>query len=182
MSTRDRTNVGWLFSSRCAAWLALLFAPLCAGGSCTVAFSTCTTCDPCLEICNCPDLHCNQNLVIGDLESARLESYRLEVEDAADGSSLRAWRAITGPSVARTWPGREWRPSDLVLLSRAVLRAHPELFGEVGRTDLVALTDFAGSTVVDLALRDRGIESGYTLLYDRAGTLIEIDERRALAR
>lgn len=175
-------SVGWLFSPRCAAWLALLLAPMCSGGSCAVAFSSCTTCDPCLEACSCPELHCNQSPVIADFASVHLESYRLELTAATDGSSLRAWRAITGPSAAHTWPGYPWQPRDLVVLSRAVLRAHPELFGDVGRTELVALTDFAGSTVVDLAPKGPLVESGYTLLYDRAGTLIEIDERRADAR
>lgn len=189
MPTSDRADVRGLFSPRRAALLVLAAAPLCAAGSCTVEAKSCSdSCDPCFESCECEDRTCEDGLAAGDQDVLRLGTYVLELVPVADDPAregaigLRVWRPVTGPSAARAWPGRAWRPSDLVPLSRAILRAQPELFGETGGLALAALEDFAGATVVELASHEGGVSSSFTLLYDPAGTLIEIDQRRAAAR
>lgn len=156
--------------------------PLFSGGSCTIAYSSCSdNCDPCVTTCKCPHQHCNQSTGV-DFEAARkLESYELAIAVEPDGRTTKIYARIVGLSIERAL-GRAVRgAADLRGFAEGVIAVNPESF------DLASSGDrwnFEATDVYDTAsvvtFRGHGSKRAedrtLTFLFDARGNLIEIDD------
>ncbi len=159
--------------------IALAFIPLFSGGSCTVVYSSCE-CDPCFQPCACKDF-CDHAATIDFDGARRLSTYERAVVVEPDGRATRIYSNIVGVSIARALGTADYGAEDVRAFATSVIAVNRQLFelpGENARWDFESLDLFDTAHVV--TFRATGSRSGtsrsLTLLFDRRGNLIEIDD------
>ncbi len=154
-----------------------LVSGLC-GAVCEVSYCS-EDCDPCVQQCKCRH-NCNHGFL--DFETAhRLASYRLIVAADPQGGVVRTFSELVGLSLDFADGQREHAAGDFSRFARGVIEVNTDLIPtRSGPWTPDPVETFETAIVVPFH-RD-GTEDSLSFLFDRRGSLVEIDEVRPRSR
>lgn len=150
-----------------------LVAGLC-GSTCAVAVCVEHNCDPCLMNClcsTCPHQHQSAEA------SHKLTRYRFSVADGPQGGVVRSISEIVGLSLDFVDGPREHFPADFERFAEGVIEFNGLVLQRQAHSWEPGMVQvFSDSVVVPFASTSG--ESTLTFLFERSGSLVEIDEVR----